>query len=230
MFVANRRRERAIALARRFGGTTGSFDALPGELERADIVIASTASPHTLLGAEEIGEVMAARRGRPLLLIDLAVPRDIDAQCAELAGVTVLDMDALQQTVSRHMQVRQAEARRAEGIVEEEIQSFAGWLGTLEVLPTIAALREQADSLVAELLAENEARWESLSARDRERVEAMLRAAVKRLLHEPTRRVKALDSERRHARLSLLRELFGLDEPAAAAERPAAEVRELRRP
>src|SRR6185436_7560383 len=68
MFVANRRRERAIALAQRFGGASGSFDALPGELERADIVIASTASPHTLLGAEEIGQVMTARRGRPLLL------------------------------------------------------------------------------------------------------------------------------------------------------------------
>src|SRR4029450_5531569 len=68
MFVANRRRERAIALAQRFGGASGSFDALPAELERADIVIASTASPHTLLGAEEIAEVMANRRGRPLLL------------------------------------------------------------------------------------------------------------------------------------------------------------------
>ncbi len=99
------------------------------------------------------------------------------------------------------------------------------------MLPTIAALREQADRLVAELLAENEPRWESLGKRDRERVEAMLRAAVKRLLHEPTQRVKALDAERRHARLSLLRELFGLDEPAAPSEgRPAAEVRELRRP
>ena len=79
------------------------------------------------------------------------------------------------------------EARRAEGIVEEEIQTFAGWLGTLEVLPTIAALRAQADRLVEELLEENAPRWESLSDRDRERVEAMLRAAVKRLLHEPTR-------------------------------------------
>ena len=79
------------------------------------------------------------------------------------------------------------------------------------MLPTIAALREQADRLVAELLAENESRWESLGERDRERVEAMLRAAVKRLLHEPTQRVKALDADRRHARLSLLRELFGLD-------------------
>jgi glutamyl-tRNA reductase len=231
IFVANRRRQRAIALALRFGGETISFDELPRELERADIVVASTASPHAIVGAEELEVVTRARGGRPLLLLDLAVPRDIDPDCASLPGVTLVDIDGLQAQVARTHSERRIEARRAEGIVEEEIQGFAGWLGSLEVLPTIAALREQADRLVAELLAENEPRWESLGARDRERVEAMLRAAVKRLLHEPTQRVKALDSDRRHARLSLLRELFGLDEPAsAAADRPAAEVRELRRP
>jgi glutamyl-tRNA reductase len=229
MFVANRRRDRALALAQRFGGSTITFDALPGELERADIVVASTASPHAIVGADELALVISARGGRPLLLLDLAVPRDIDPDCAALPGVTLFDIDGLQAQVARTVSERRIEARRAEGIVEEEIQGFAGWLGTLEVLPTIAALREQADRLVADLLAENEPRWEGLSARDRERVEAMLRAAVKRLLHEPTQRVKALDSERRHARLSLLRELFGLDDAAAAAERPAAEVRELRR-
>jgi glutamyl-tRNA reductase len=229
MFVANRRRERAIALAQRFGGASGSFDALPGELERADIVIASTASPHTLVGAEDLGDVVAARRGRPLLLVDLAVPRDIDPRCADLPGVTVLDMDALQRTVGRHMSVRRAEAQRAEGIVEEEIQSFAGWLGSLEVLPTLAALRERGDAVVDGLLAENAGRWEGLTDRDRERVEALARSVVKRLLHEPTARVKGLESEQRHARLQLLRELFGLEEPRAGAEADSApaEVRRL---
>ena len=164
MFVANRRRERAIALARRFGGSTIAFDALPGELERADIVVASTASPHSIVGAEELALVTAARGGRPLLLLDLAVPRDIDPDCAALPGVTLVDIDGLQAQVARTHSERRIEARRAEGIVEEEIQSFAGWLGTLEVLPTIAALREQADRLVAELLAENEQRWESLAS------------------------------------------------------------------
>ncbi|MGH2969547.1 MAG: glutamyl-tRNA reductase [Solirubrobacteraceae bacterium] len=228
MFVANRRRERAIALARRFGGASGSFDALPSELERADIVIASTASPHTLLGAEEIAEVMTARRGRPLLLVDLAVPRDIDAQCGELAGVTLLDMDALQRRVGRHMSVRRAEARRAEGIVEEEIQSFAGWLGSLEVLPTLSALRARGDAVVDGLLAENAGRWEGLSDRDRERVETLARAVVNRLLHEPTVRVKGMEAEQRHARLQLLRELFGLEDAQAEADAAPAEIRTLR--
>jgi glutamyl-tRNA reductase len=228
MFVANRRRNRAIALARRFGGATIAFDSLPGELERADIVVASTASPHSIVGAEELALVTAARDGRPLLLLDLAVPRDIDPDCASLPGVTLVDIDGLQAQVARTHHERRIEARRAEGIVEEEIHTFAGWLGTLEVLPTIAALREQADRLVAELLVENAHRWEGMTERDRERVEAMLRAAVKRLLHEPTQRVRALDGDRRHARLSLLRELFGLDD-AAVAEEDDAQVHELRR-
>ena len=118
------------------------------------------------------------RAGRPLLLIDLAVPRDIDPACAELPGVTLYDVDDLQRQVARHQRVRRAEARRAEGIVEEEIQAFAGWLGSLEVMPTLTALRTRADDVVTGLLAENEGRWESLSDADRERVEKLARTAV----------------------------------------------------
>jgi glutamyl-tRNA reductase len=230
MFIANRRRDRAIALAQQFGGASGSFDALPSELARADIVISSTSSPHALLGAEELALVNGERHGRPLLLVDLAVPRDIDPACAELPGVTLLDIDGLQAQVRRHISVRKAEARRAEGIVEEEIQAFAGWLGSLEVMPTVTALRAHADEIVAQVLAENAGRWDALSERDRKRVEALARAIAKRLLHEPTLRVKSLDAAHRHARLQLLRELFGLDDAAAApeAEEQGAEVRALR--
>ena len=152
MFVANRRRERAAELARRFGGATVAFDALPEELAKADIVVASTSSPHLILGAEELGMVVPVRNGRPLLLIDLAVPRDIDPACAELPGVTLLDVDGLQRQVARHQLVRRTEARKAEGIVEDEIQAFAGWLGSLEVMPTLTALRTRADDVVSGLL------------------------------------------------------------------------------
>ncbi len=229
MFVANRRRDRAIALAKRFGGTSGSFDALPGELGRADIVVSSTSSPHAILGAGEIGLVMEERRGRPLLLIDLAVQRDIAPSCAAVEGVTLLDMDALQAQVRGSLSVRRAEAVQAEAFVEDEFQTFAGWLGRLEVLPTLTALRSRGDAIVDGLLAENAGRWETLSERDGERVEALARAVVKRLLHEPTARVRQLDAEHRHARLQLLRELFGLDEPAAAERTDGGEVRPLRR-
>jgi glutamyl-tRNA reductase len=231
MFVANRRRARAIALAQRFGGASGSFDALPGELERADIVITSTSSPHHLIGAEELALVMEGRAGRPLLLIDLAVPRDVEPECDQLPGVTLLDVDGLQTQVSHGMSIRRAEAVAAEVIVEEEIQAFAGWLGQLEATPTLRALRARGDEVVDRLLAENEGRWEALTPSDRERVETLARAAVNRLLHEPTARVKALDGDQRHARLQLLRELFGLEDLDAGSEaEPArtAEVRALR--
>jgi glutamyl-tRNA reductase len=229
MFIANRRRERATVLAERFGGETASFDALPGELARADIVISSTSSPHTLLEAEDLEVVVAERGGRPLLLLDLAVPRDIEHDCGDLPGVTVIDIDGLQAQVNRHISVRKAEARRAEGIVEEEIQSFAGWLGSLEMLPTLTALRGLGNDVVAAVLAENDGRWEALTERDRQRVEALANAIAKRLLHMPTAHVKSLDTAHRHARLQLLRELFGLAEPQTEAAEQPAEVRALRR-
>jgi len=230
VFVANRRRERAAVLAQRFAGEVVGFDALPAELERADIVLASTSSPHPIVGHDELDEVMRQRAGRPLLAIDIAVPRDVDPLCAQIPGVTLYDIDDLQGVVSRNRQVREVEAQRAEEIVEEEIQRFAGWLGSLEVLPTVAALRARGTEIVDGVLAENEGRWEALNARDRERVEAIARAVAKRLLHEPTLHMKRGADERTHARLELLRELFGLDEPStpeAPATQPAAPVSDL---
>jgi glutamyl-tRNA reductase len=188
-----------MELARRFGGEAASFDELPAELERADIVVASTASPHPIVGPEELELVQRTRGERPLLLIDIAVPRDIDAACAGVPGVSVYDIDDLQAVIARNLSVRRAEARSAEAIVEGELQEFARWLGQLEVLPTVAALRQ--------------------------------RAVANRLLHEPTVRMRrAPDEGRTHARMQVLRELFGLEDPAPGleGERPAAEVRELR--
>jgi glutamyl-tRNA reductase len=233
IFVANRRRDRAVGLAQRFGGQSISFDDLPAELERADIVLASTASPHTIVGREELEIVMQARAGRPLLLIDIALPRDIDPECAGLPGVALHDIDDLQAVVARNLSVRAGEARGAEAIVEEQIHDFAAWLGTLEVLPTVTALREHGAAIVDRVLAENEERWESASQRDRERIGRVARTIMSRLLHEPTLRMKRVDGERAHARMQVVRDLFGLEEPAPAteeqAERPPAQVHELPR-
>jgi glutamyl-tRNA reductase len=233
-FIANRRRDRALAMAERFGGRVAGLEEMPHELESADIFVGSTASPHPIVGHDELRLVMTARGGRPLMLIDIAVPRDVDPVCAEIPGVTLLDIDDLQAVVARNLKVRAAEARRAEAIIEEEIQRFAAWLGSLESLPTIAALREHGTAIVSRVLEENEGKWETLSERDRERVEAMARTVMNRLLHEPTLRMKRAGDERTHARMQLLRELFGLDdEPAAGESAPSeeepAEVRELRR-
>jgi glutamyl-tRNA reductase len=210
VFVANRRRDRAIALASRYGGTSVTFDQLPQALARADIVVAATASPHLLVEARELAEVMAERGGRPMLLIDLAVPRDIDASCGEIPGVSLYDIDDLQAVISRNRKVRQAEARKAEGIIEEEIKHFAAWLGGLEVLPTVAALRAHANEIAEQVVRDNEGKWEGASQRDLERVDALARAVVNRLLHEPTIRMKELRDDRVHARMALVRDLFGL--------------------
>jgi glutamyl-tRNA reductase len=235
MFVATRRHGRALSLARRYNGTTVGFDELPNGIARVDTLLAATASPHLLLEAEELITVMGARQHRPMLLIDLAVPRDIDHECAAIDGVSLYDIDDLQAVVARNRKVRQAEARKAEGIIEQEIQHFASWLGSLEVLPTLAALRAHATSIAGQVVRENAGKWESASPRDLERVDALARAVVNRLLHDPTVRMKELRDDRVHARMALVRDLFGLegDDGALGTEEPEheelAEVRELRR-
>ncbi|HWF54484.1 MAG TPA: glutamyl-tRNA reductase [Solirubrobacteraceae bacterium] len=230
VFVATRRRDRAISLAAEFGGGSLSFDELPEALLRADIVVSATSSPHLLIEARELAEVMEARDGRPMLMIDLAVPRDIDSSCSELDGIALYDIDDLQAVVQRNRKVRQAEARRAEGIIEEEIQHFAAWLGSLEVLPTLAALRARANELAAAVVRENDGKWESASPRDLERVDALARALVNRMLHEPTLKMKQLRDDRVHARMALVRELFGLeaggDVPEPIAPERLAEIGE----
>ncbi len=244
IFVANRHADRALSLAERFGGRVVGLDGLPEQLLHADIVLSSTSSPHPIVGREELELVMAergeesppARRG--LLLIDIAVPRDIDPGCGELEGVTLYDIDDLQAVVARNLDTRASEVPRAQEIVEEEIQRFARWLGQLEVLPTVSALREHGNALVEQVLAENAGRWEAASPRDIARVEAIARAVMSRLLHEPTIRLRSLSEARGHASLELVRELFGLrdDEPAEEADEqnriaPAqlAEVHDLQR-
>jgi glutamyl-tRNA reductase len=214
VFVANRHADRARSLADRFGGEVGSLDSLPARLEQADIVVSSTSSPHPIVEADDLAVVVRARRGRPLVFIDIAVPRDIEHACGELEGVSVYDMDDLQAVVTRNLRVREAERARAEAVVEEEIQRFARWLGQSDVMPTIASLREHGAEIVDQVLAENEGRWESMSPRDLARIEAVARAVMQRLLHEPTIRLK----ESGHGRQQLLRELFGLDEAAPEPE------------
>src|SRR5581483_7775869 len=118
VFVATRRRDRALSLARRFHGETVSFDELPGALAQADIVVSATASPHLLLEARELTDVMRDRGQDPLLLIDLAVPRDIDAASEAIHGISLYDIDDLKAVIARNRKVRLGEARKAEGIIE----------------------------------------------------------------------------------------------------------------
>src|SRR4051812_5111483 len=233
IFVANRHADRARSIADRFGGSVSSLHDLPERLAEADIVVSSTSSPHPLIGVDELALVMRERNGAPLLLIDLAVPRDIEPACAELDGVALYDIDDLQSVVARNRQVREAERVHAEEVVEDEIQRFARWMGQLDVMPTISALRAHGDAIVEQVLAENAGRWESASPRDRARIEALAKSVMQRLLHEPTIRLKSVDRDGGHGRVQFARELFGLSEgvpeTAAPDAEAAAEVRPLRR-
>jgi glutamyl-tRNA reductase len=151
-------------------------------------------------------------------LIDIAVPRDIDPAVADLEGVHLNDIDDLQRVVERRLSGREAEVRRAESLLDHELDRFRRWLGTLDVVPTIAALHERGEAVVRQVLAENRSRWESLGEADRERLELVAATIVKRLLREPTLRLKARgDDQRTYAYVQALRELFGLEAEARSA-------------
>jgi glutamyl-tRNA reductase len=230
VFVANRHYDRAIGLAERFDGTAVRFEELPEQLEAADIVVSATNSPHHIVERDELEHVMADRAGRPLLVVDIAVPRDIEPECREIAGVSLHDIDDVQQIVERNAGGREAEARRAEPILAAELDRFERWLAALEVVPTIAALRERGDEVVRRVLAENEPRWKSLGEADRERLTSMSKAIVSRLLHEPTLRMKrSAGSDSAYAYVSALRELFGLDAETEPEGETQGNVTELRR-
>jgi glutamyl-tRNA reductase len=229
VFIANRHYDRAIGLAQRFGGRAVRFEDLPTQMEEADIVVASTSSPHNVMEREALDEVMAARHGRELLLIDLAVPRDIHPTCRDLPGVSLYDMDDLQVLVERNASGREAEARRAESILRAEVARFERWLASQDTVATVAALRERANEIVDRVLAENDSRWESLSDADRDRLSTMARAIANRFLHEPTLRLKrSADSDDAYLKVAALRDLFGLDAASEPHDGEEAEVTSLR--
>jgi glutamyl-tRNA reductase len=230
VFVANRHYDRAIGLAQRFAGNAVRFEELPEQLQDADIVVSATNSPHHIVERDGLEQVMAARGGRALLAIDLAVPRDIEPACREIPGVTVHDIDDVQQIVERNASGREAEATQAERIIDAELDRFERWLASLEVVPTISALRERGDDVVRRVMAENEGRWEDLGEGDRERLETMARAIVSRLLHDPTLRIRrSAGSDEAYFYVSALRELFGLDVETEPEGEIRGNVTELRR-
>ncbi len=191
------------------------FEELPEQLEQADIVVSATNSPHHIVERDELaaGDGDAATGGRCCWSTSPCRATSSPA-CREIAGVSLHDIDDVQQIVERNASGREAEAQRAELIIEAELDRFERWLASLEVVPTIAALRERGDEVVRRVLAENDPRWESLSEADRERVEAMAKAIASRLLHEPTLRMKPRGRQRRRLPLR---------------ERPARAVRARRR-
>lgn len=212
VFVANRNHDRALRVAHSVGGEAVHLENLPEELVDADIVLSATASPHTLIHRVDLEQVVAQRNGRDLLLLDIAVPRDVEPEVAELDGVTLLDIDDLQKDVEHSMMLRRGETTMAEKIIAEELTALEEWLRTLDVVPTISALRRHADEIARRVIAENAERFESLSDADRVRIDAMARTIVTRLMHEPTLQLKQASGEEEGMRYAeTLRKLFALD-------------------
>jgi len=211
MLVTSRHPERAALLAGDLGGKPVPFERLGDAVAQADVVVSSTAAAHTVIGREMVAESMRGRAARPLLLIDIAVPRDVETTVREIPGVHLYDIDDLQAVARQNLQLRKQELAQAEMIVDDEVAKFGDWLRSLEVVPTVAALRSRAEQVrLAEL--ERTLAKTSMSEADRKRVEAMTAAIVKKLLHEPIARLKTPGDGERYVEPA--RALFGLEDDA----------------
>jgi glutamyl-tRNA reductase len=214
---ANRTVGTARELASRVGGRGVGFDRLAEELRAADIVISSTDAPHAILRRDELAPVMAARAARPMVIVDISVPRDVDPAVADIDGVALFDIDDLERVVEINLNGRRLEAERGEGFVIGAVQGFSSWRRGLAAAPAITSLHARGEEIRRAELARAEAGWDDLSDADRARLEALTKGIVNKLLHEPTVRVRAAAEDGDSLRhLESLRHLFGLEAPTGS--------------
>jgi glutamyl-tRNA reductase len=208
--VANRTLAHGEDLADKLGARALELDAITGELEHVDVVVSATSASGHVLSRDAVAAALRSRKGRPLLLVDLAVPRDLDPAINELEGCFLYDVDDLEAVVTETISGRRSEATRAERLVAEEAERFREWHAALEVVPTIASLRAQAEQIRDTELARVGGR---LSQAEREQVEFVTTQIVAKLLHLPTIRMKeAAAAADGVLYADVVRHLFGLDE------------------
>lgn len=211
--VVNRTLEKAKQLARRWQGQACTFEAINRVLEQSDIVICSTGAPHALINTPTVRRAMEIRPNRPLVLIDIAVPRDVEPEVGELPGVKLFDMDALQAQLEGSLAGRRREIPRVELILEEEIAAFSRYLETLDVIPLIAEIHQQAESLRQAELEKTLRRMPHLNEEERKRIDALTHALVKKLLNRPLIHLRTQSGGPYGAHyVRLARDLFGLEE------------------
>lgn len=211
LLVANRTAERAQELAARCGGRAIDWGDLIAGLEEADVVLASTGSPDVLLEAPDVETVMAARPDRPLLIVDIAVPRDVDPAVAGVEGVRLFDMDDLSAFAMRGMEGRRKEVPKAESIVEAEVARHADLAAERQVAPLVAALYDRAEDVRRGELDRFSRRLGSLDEAQRRAVEALTRGIVAKLMHDPTVALKsAAGSPAGDQLAAALRQLFDI--------------------
>ena len=213
--VANRTHERARAIAERIGGKAVSLEEAWPQFATTDIALCSTAAPHAVVTWERVGAIIGGRGGKPLCILDLAVPRDVDPAIAQLENVFLYDVDDLQTVAAQATARRRDEVPAAERIVEEETDLFWAWYGGLGVVPTIRELRERMNELRAAELARALRHLDHLSSADRAQIEQFSEALLNKFLHHPTIALKAAAEEGRgYGLMDALRRLFGMEPPA----------------
>jgi glutamyl-tRNA reductase len=207
-FVGNRTADRAEALTQRYGGAPLPLGTVADSLERVDVVLSSTSAPDWTLTREDVERTLHARKGRPLFLIDLAVPRDLDPAIHELDGCYLYDIDDLEAVVAETLAGRRREAERAESIVASEAERFREWQASLDVVPAIASLRARAEEI-----REAELERAKLSGAERRAAESVTAAVLNKLLHLPTIRMKqAAAAADGVIYADAVRHLFGLED------------------
>jgi glutamyl-tRNA reductase len=227
--VANRSAERAQELAARLGGRPRSLADLDLLLERADVVVSSTAAPNYVITARDVEQVLRKRRGRPIVFVDLAVPRDIDPAVNSLgSGVFLFDVDDLDKIIKENLKEREKAALAAEQLINHEVTQFSHWKKSLGVVPTLVSLREKFTGVAQQ---ETEKTLQNslahLNDKDKKAVEGLVRAVVNKLLHEPTSRLRQ-SSEQEAAQLAeATRILFQLSLQPQKREEPVGDPKSV---
>lgn len=213
--VANRTPQRAGELATRVGGRAVALVDLPGQLTEVDVLLTSTGSRATMVEAVDLAPVMLGRAGRPLLVVDIAVPRDVEPAVGDIGGVTLLDMEDLRAFVDLGIAERRKEVARVQVILDDELERYLEASSAREVAPMVVALRMRAEQTRLGELDRFQSRLTYLGPAELQAVDALTRSLVAKLLHEPTVVLKGAAGTSRGDRLLVaLRELFGIEAEA----------------
>jgi len=210
IFVANRTHERAIQLANSFNGCAVRFEDLHATADQADIIITSTGSRGYIFRPEHVRKLLHKRRNRPIIFIDIAVPRDVAPETRDVDGIFLYDIDALQTIASSHLADRTVEAERAELIIAKESIRFQRHELALNVTPMISGLQRSAEEMRQTELRRAQSRLESLTVEQRAAVEALTRSLMNKFLHLPMRTLKTAAEEADMAVLDAMRSAFNL--------------------
>ncbi len=210
VLVVNRTYERGCELAGEFNGKAVRWEDFLHEIVHADIIICSTGAPSYVLLKEQMQKVMKERRNRPVFIIDISVPRNIDPEINKIDNVYLYSVDDLQEVVDTNIHGRKLEAEKAERIIAEEMEKFDRWMSSLNSVPTIVALRQKAEDIRREELERLRNRLPALDAEQMKAVEYMATAIINKLIHPPTVALKE-DSEDRDELIAMIKKLYGIN-------------------